>query len=79
MARESWKDWYDRATRETQEMLHAGPRSRSLASRVYAGGKSGLVDKTTTARIKSDWARDRSAKKRVPKRTAPRRRHYEQD
>jgi hypothetical protein len=44
---------------DTAEMLRASAQSRSLAGRIFADGRSGLVSDFTRALIRQQWAKER--------------------
>jgi hypothetical protein len=54
--------------RDNAEMQNAPAKARSIASRMYAGGRSNLVDASTRQRIASDWQTERQKKSRRFKR-----------
>jgi hypothetical protein len=61
--------------RDNAEQLHNAPsKAKSLANRIYAGGKSNLVDASTRQRIASDWQAQRQRPSKRFKRKPFRRR-----
>jgi hypothetical protein len=54
--------------RDNAEMHDAPRKARSIASRMYAGGRSNLVDASTRAEIGRQWASERTKKKVVRRR-----------
>jgi hypothetical protein len=45
---------------DTAEMIRGSAASRSIASRIYADGKSGLVSEQTRSLIRQQWVLERA-------------------